>query len=486
MLQALERFMVRRFNHKKKLQELAKHCAFKLSCAPSAQAVIAMWIVEQEIMKSIFPDDSAVTDTIEFLEKHYLRPKSELFGWFSSFCLQKGDNPRGPVSSRSNNPVESHWSVVKRELRHLSVMQRPSDRPELAAFATSMFAMFDFKDFKYEVDYLRDEKYKDLRYKAVRGSLMITQAAMQIGLSLPDLHSRFFFLHQESGLLFQMDELEMRSLVSELVEEKGRHRELSEQAFQDSVNGIDADKLFTLNALGWIIQFHPTHLPGSKESFLFASCSCPNFAKRALCQHVFSIHHLFFWKRYDVKDGSIDTDEAYSWPNENFLSQLGLSETRGQHYSFEPVGFGPSLPTNSDLWTGEDQLHVSFPTQIVTQSCADFPLENDPELKIYSQTSKETNLNFLTQANSACNTLRGIGIKQLQSWFPVWPKKHTMSSQGSAVKNSSKMTLAEKKALAKKEALECRLRVTKQICDRCGISRNNRDASLNFLPVSLL
>lgn len=439
MLQALERFMVEHAVNRK-FRQVMKRCVYQMGRAPSAFAVLVLWDWLKLVMQEIFPGHPDLAKVFDYMDKVYLNIDSEFFGWFAAFVPQKFGKFR-PVASRSNNPIESHWHVLKTELAKLHNNSLPRSETKLIVFLCSLFPKFTYADFKDEVDVLADRGKESMKLKvdALIKARQIQKSNREAGVDLPGSNTRFFFL-SHAGVLLPLGVEEMKGISGEFIEERGNHCQLDREAFTVRLAGLDRNKLLVLHNNGWIIQFGPDHLPGTEDSFEFATCTCGECCRRCICTHLLAIHFIF------RRDPNGRPGEATLWP-------LDAPEYKQNDVDIS-AGFTPCEPSPSDLHTGQDPDEPVVPVTNVDVGPTAIP-----------KTSP-----FLEKVNQMMHHVRGAGLECAANVSVKVPKKPRFAQdQQSSLEFFKRMSQREKNDLAKQNADSDFRLVIHQLCHAVGL-----------------
>lgn len=306
-----------------------KRVVYDISRAPSAYAVVSLWMLLSHILSAVFPDSATIAETIAYVGKMYMsRSRTNSFGWFSTFWMRRySGDPHGPVASRSNNPIESFWNFFKSKLKLLDAL--PVDNLSLLKFFSSVLDTFDDSDFRESFDVILEEDDDNIKLLALREVQWIKNGITAMNRELPSTEQRFFLLfHDETRDLLPLDEDQARSLIGEFVNERGAYAELSPNEFDARCELINAIGLLLILNMAHIIEFHPNHLPGTEHSYAYGNCTCHVFGKACLCRHILAVHRLMYDVRWRtaidstspaIIMASLRVDEFMYWPDAEAL-----------------------------------------------------------------------------------------------------------------------------------------------------------------------
>ena len=274
------------------LPGLVVHLMHEIGSAPSPAAVLALWEHSKVLVEQL--DDSVLSETernnlFAYMDAWYLNPENEVFFWQA--CADKRRvTPRGPVFSRSNNVNEASHSKMKRQLDKFTP-EELSTREDATIVLGKMIENTKHSEFCKELDVL---SIPEFRHLAIIKRFRINRSLSAAGRAWPDRASRLFLYCRVSKLLFGVEETKARELVGHFVEEKDCPSYRAPHWIKVMANRVNGPTLSALMKDMNIIQFHPEHLPGSKDSFAWATCSCPVNTVDALCDCVLAIHFHFF------------------------------------------------------------------------------------------------------------------------------------------------------------------------------------------------
>lgn len=296
-----------------------------VSTAPSSFSIVSLWSFFEEVLPVFLAHEAGLPDVIKMISSSYMNfSKKNDFIWFSSAVHRKNPaDPHGPISCRSNNPIESTWSWFKRSLHALSSGQKPRNVEEMLVFLSEVVARIDDSDFCERYNVLENDY--GFKLAAMLQKNLIVSALNATERSLPDINDRFFVLMRDTRELIPLAEPVARSLIGEFIEERGAYTSLSPQAFQARVAEIDKLNLLVLMQTGYIIQFRLDALPGTKDSFALGTCTCRSSTVKTHCVHLLAVHLLMHLERRRLNPQSVDENELAHWPSwATFLSEFGL------------------------------------------------------------------------------------------------------------------------------------------------------------------
>jgi hypothetical protein len=297
---------------------VVKRCLDIVRRGPCGVSVVALWRFVKDLVTALYPDDTAVQELLNYLDRTYLnRSKKDDFGWFASFCARKIlDDPHGPIAGCTTNAIESFWHVIKAALRAMALHHRPRTVQELHVFISHIFDQYFTKTFKFSNNLLDDMEKMLL---AGRERFWTIYAHEATHIPLPDSDSRVFLLSRESRLLVGLEDQEAALLMTEQVHNLGAHRNLSDDEFEEKVPQIDGQRLFVALCATHIIRFHEDHPAGTIDSFAYAICQCRS-GTRTGCHHALAVHQLMWTQRNAAMDPRIDPTEYYRWPSREAVS----------------------------------------------------------------------------------------------------------------------------------------------------------------------
>jgi hypothetical protein len=417
MNSANDKMLKTNFKVSEALRAVTKHIVFELSRAADAYGLIALWSVYSGVLRAIFPTDPNVERVIEYLDKNWLDPKSNnSFLFFAAAVLRKLV-AHGPVGCRSNNPIESLWKLFKQKLAKLLEPQRPRSVAEMLVFCHEVLQSVDIDSFKEKYDILERPEQIDLKYAAVLTRCEILAANAAAETPLPCSTDRFFFLNKETSELVTLTLEEIKTVVGELVDDRGDHIKKSAEEFHAVVQTLNGPDLFMLMQTAYIIQFHKDYPPGTRDSYSMADCTCAFHRKRTYCEHVLAIHYLMY-REYtraggmpagppgtppaEGGDPRIRQDEHEYWPSDAAMAErFGIAPQVA--LGTELVHVEPELDvvpldflTPTDLSDSVGNVHLFDLINILNEKCAAIkgPKRNVSVSKLNKKSAKTKSSQF--------------------------------------------------------------------------------------------
>jgi hypothetical protein len=334
------------------LPALVLHLMHLMAAGPSPAAVLALWNYLKTVITQL-PEQiisSNQRDALfEYMDNWYLDPESELFFWQACADVRR-ITPRGPVFSRSNNVSESGHSSLKRKQKSVPDSELDS-REKVTVWLGRRIEKVEFEKFKHELDYLSVEEYREL---AQIKHLRISKSLEACGLPWPSRNSRTYLFCRETKLLFGIsDEAAARSLIGHFVEEKESPHYRQPFVIREQAGRIDGALLSKVMKRMKIIQFHPDHLPGSKDSFTYATCTCEVNTADAICDDVMAIHYHFVRDWFGTSPGSPGGAPHDYWQVEE--NKWALEKDVFKFYRIHDdevaTGEGPEVEDARDYWS---------------------------------------------------------------------------------------------------------------------------------------
>jgi len=271
------------------LPGLAVHLMHCIGRAPSLAAVVALWNTYKEHVAELPAHILAIEHRDKFfkyMDKWYLDPLNEVFYWMSCADIRRL-SPCGPLFSRSNNVSESGNSKIK---RILAKEEKIENSEQAIIRMGKMIECGKQNEFKHEIDLLSPY----IRQIGIIKHLRIDTSLRAAGMKWPPRDSLSFVLCRETKILLGIsEEHQARKLVGQLAAERYSPEYRSPNDIQTKASLIDGVLLSEVMKTMNIIQFHPDHLPGSKDSYSYGTCTCPINTTDGICDDMLAIHYHF-------------------------------------------------------------------------------------------------------------------------------------------------------------------------------------------------
>lgn len=411
--------------------------------APDAFGVVAVWRAGVDMVRALYPGQVQVEQLVVYVGKTYVNPLSkEDFCWSATYCGRKAeDDPHGPVAGLTTNAIESLWHVVKTRLDSVFGAP-PATLKDLHMFLSDVFDSYALKHFRWTHNLLED---LDMMMLASRDMYWTRNSHQLLEVPMPDEENTVFLLLRKSRLLVSLDEAQAGLLMGEAVHEIGSHLQPGFD-FEAVVGQINGQRLLLVLNFAHVVRFHKDHLPGTKDSFAYATCSCPD---RKNCHHPLAIHMAMWHKRSRYHDPLIDSEEHQKYPGlPAFLEYWQLPFTTNPD-DIQPPMTAPELAFNlidiATHTTVEEWQQADVQSNICQIMKKHLPAKSSPvqtgkKLPAFDKTA------WREMPKMDISTLQAIGIqvsKRLADVPAKGQKKLSVSEKKQQLKNLATSTYEE-------------------------------------------
>jgi hypothetical protein len=425
---------------------LAVAIMHKICSSPSLAAARALWLNLRDILPELDPEVLSQAERepfVSYFEAWYMNTSCELFGWPACADVRRL-TPHGPVFSRSNNVIESLHGKMKRLVDKKSEADM-ANRERATVSLGSIIQNSDIKNFSETVDVLSFAAAVQL---AIFREFCISKSISASGRVWPLRQSRVFLLCRETKILYGITEEERaRSLVGQFVEEKERADYRDRERISFLEQWIDRKLLGKVMERMSIIMFHPGHLPGSKDSFTYAVCTCICGTQDAICQDVLAIHYHFFneWRSQaspgETPPDDFRQDEYRKWPSSEAVLDYLKVDRKSR------TGEGPEMSAlfNSDESGASILFKDALPQRFAGLTCKtqdDYDRFQGNAISSYDLVAALVSDSVLTRSKTG-RVPCGVSRKREEPSNPA----------SGAVRGSKKLKVAELKEIAAKKSI---------------------------------